>query len=204
MKIAGVIIAGGGGTRMGGREKLLIRIGRETLLEAILQRVVPQVDVIALNIRSSSAGQYGAALVQDIPILADPFDGAVGPLGGVIAGLSWATTLGEEFEWLASFPGDTPFLPVDLVATLFAAVASDPSRPAVAMDAEGIQSLCAMWPLNCLPKLHAGVAAGRFRSVHRTLESFDGIQCPFENRLAFFNINNPEDVRRAEQIASMG
>jgi molybdopterin-guanine dinucleotide biosynthesis protein A len=198
MKIGGVIVAGGKATRMGGKEKLLLQLGGKSVLEIILPRVRPQVDSIAIDVRNSSRHEYASWLTQDVAILSDPFVGKVGPLGGIVGGLQWLTTLSQEFEWLATFPGDTPFLPRDLIPHLKSFLRPGSSRPVVARDQEGVQSLCALWPIGCLRDLRQGVQHGYLRSVRGTLDEFDALQCPFPFDRSFININTERDLAEAE------
>ena len=200
-KIGGLIVAGGMGTRMGGREKPLLHLGDVPIVELILRRVRPQVDAIAIDVRPSSRNRYERWRVQGIPILSDPYCGAIGPLGGIAAGLTWLPTIGDAFEWLATVPGDAPFLPRDLVARLKSLALPGNARPVVAVDRERIQNLCALWPARCLPRLNQGIQTGRWRSVGRALEDFDAIHCPIDaGDHSFTNINTEGDLAQAELL----
>lgn len=185
---------------MGGTEKLLLRLGEASILETILRRVRHQVDRLAINVRPASRTQYEGCIEQHVAIISDPFRGTCGPLGGVVAGLRWLAGLGEDYQWLASFPGDAPFLPPDLVPLLSSVVSQGTSRPVVATDRERIQSLCALWPAACLHALSRGVRDGRLRSVRNALDEFGAIQYPVCTEHAFMNINTPRDLADAERL----
>ena len=183
---------------MGGKEKLLLQLGGKSVLEVILCRVRPQVDAIAIDVPILSHHKYAPWQAQEVAILSDPFMGKVGPLGGVVGGLQWLTTQYKEFEWLATFPGDTPFLPHDLVSHLKSFLLPGSSRPVVAFGQERVQSLCALWPVTCLRDLSQGVQQGRLRSVRRALDEFGAIQCPFLSDRSFININTERDLAEAQ------
>jgi molybdenum cofactor guanylyltransferase len=200
MKIGGVIVAGGTATRMGRREKLLLQLGGRPLLDLILCRVCPQVDAIAIDVRYSSRHLYDAWRPREIAVISDPFSGQAGPLGGVVAGLLWLAGLGDEFEWLATFPGDTPFLPHDLVRELGSFLVRGSARPVVAIDQERVQSLCALWPATCLRDLGQGVRKGHLRSVRRALDEFDAIRCPVRSVHSFINVNTERDLADAGRL----
>lgn len=201
MKIAGAIVAGGSASRMGGAEKPLLPLGGTPLFDALLPRLRRQVDAIALNVRPQARARYRAWEDQGIPMLTDPYHGAVGPLGGVVAGLTWLATLGREYAWLATFPGDAPFLPDDLVERLTGAIPSgETPQPVVAFDGARIQSLCALWPRNCLGRLRQGIATENFRSVQRALDALGCIACFIDDRASFLNINTPDDLAEAERL----
>lgn len=185
---------------MGGEEKLLLQLGGKSVLDLILDRVRPQVDNIAINVRNSSRGQYEGRLARGTPLISDPFAGVCGPLGGVVAGLSWLSDLGAEYDWLATFPGDTPFLPRDLVSRLKSFRQPESPRPVVAFGSERVQSLCALWPKILLQDLCRGIWMGRSRSVRNALEEFSTIRVPLGSAHSFINLNTKRDLADAERL----
>jgi molybdopterin-guanine dinucleotide biosynthesis protein A len=110
-----VILAGGLARRMGGGDKPLRDIAGRTMLDRVLDALRPQVAGLALN----ANGDPARFAPWGLPVLADPVEGYVGPLAGVLAGMDWAAAQGAR--WLVSASGDSPFLPADYVARLHAA-----------------------------------------------------------------------------------
>lgn len=196
-RVAGIIVAGGEGTRLGG-QKPLQAFGQGVLLDAVIARVRAQVDALALNIPPAQAGLYRARYA--LPLLFDPFDSQCGPLGGIVAGLEWLEA-SQAFDWLASFPCDTPFLPNDLVSQLLAD--SRPGAPAMAMVGECTHGLCALWPAGAGMRLRAGIANGALRSMTSALEALHGGYCEIAcEDNAFMNINTPEDLAQAKAMTN--
>lgn len=198
-EIAGVIVAGGAGTRAGGRKSLL-PFGSGTLLDAVIARVRPQVGMLALNVPASESEFYRTRVRGGFLLLHDDATlPPIGPLGGVLAGLEWAARCAGR-HWLASFPGDTPFLPNDLVAQLRA---SATDSPVAAADAARTHALCAIWPVACAESLRSGIMAGRLRSMLSAVEGLGGksvqVRCEPD---AFFNVNTKDDLAAAESIRS--
>lgn len=190
MQIAGVIIAAGRGARLGG-DKPLCRFGDATLLDAVIERVRPQVEALALNVRAAETDRYRD---HGLELLNDREEGDIGPLAGVLAGLEWAERRGAA--WLATFPGDTPFLPPDLVRRLLAS-----SCAAAAHDGERLHGLCAVWPVSARAMLLHGVREQGVRSLRQAIRHLDGQECVVEcDARAFFNVNTPEDLAEAEHI----
>ena len=200
MRVCGVIVAGGKATRMGGNEKPLIRLAGRPLVDHVVIRVRPQVAQLALNVKESVAPSYRETAARGLPVLADAFHGGAGPIGGVLAGLEWAAAHGHA--WLATFPADTPFLPLDLIDRLTASKVGD--APVVAVAGGRYQPLCALWPADCRADIAEGVSAGRYRSLWWTLERLRAVPCSFEDGDAFFNINTDEDLALAERGSSGG
>jgi molybdenum cofactor guanylyltransferase len=196
-RVAGIIVAGGEGKRLGG-QKPFQDFGQGVLLDAVIARVHPQVGTLALNVLPAHAELYRARCSSALPLLFDPFESNCGPLGGVLAGLEWLEKL-HAFDWLATFPGDTPFLPKDLVSQLLAA--SHPGTPMMAKVGERTHGLCALWPKGSSVRLRNDVASGALRSMSSALQALGGQLCEIAcGEDAFMNINTREDLARARAM----
>lgn len=180
--LAGLILAGGEGRRMGGLDKPLLCVGGVTLLDHIIARLRPQTGCLALSANGDPARFAGRGL----PVLPDATPG-LGPLAGVLSGLDWAAAVGCDA--LLSVPGDTPFIPDDLAARLRPA-------PAVAASDGRVHHAVALWAVSCRAALRAHLRAGGSRSVFgfaRTLPMREVwfATVPID---PFFNVNTPEDL----------
>ncbi|HTT97919.1 MAG TPA: molybdenum cofactor guanylyltransferase [Rhizomicrobium sp.] len=190
MRIDGIILAGGASSRMGA-PKALLPFGNQTLLDAVLSRAAPQVGVLAINVARAEIENYQTRFSPNI--LPDLYEDRLGPLCGVVTGLTWCST-----DWLATFPCDTPFLPRDLVAQL-AKRAID--RPVVARGAQ----VFGLWPKACLPQLKAGLESGTLRSVLSAVEALGGmVHSVAAPEYAFFNVNTKDDLAQALRLSASG
>ena len=187
MNIDGVVLAGGASSRMGDH-KPLIPFRGATLVEAVITRARPQVQTLKIDVPKAMADAYRVRF-GDI-VLADAFDETLGPLCGIVTGLEWTTA-----EWLATFPCDTPFLPLDLIAQL-AKHTND--GPVVAKGAQ----IFGLWPKRCLTELRAGLESGALRSVLSAVDALGGKACDLRaSENAFFNINTPDNLKIAETLS---
>jgi molybdopterin-guanine dinucleotide biosynthesis protein A len=107
--VAGLILAGGRGQRMGGVDKGLQPWRGVPLVDHALARLAPQVREVMIS-ANRHAADYGARAARVLP---DATHDYPGPLAGILAGLRAART-----PWLAVVPCDAPLLPLDLVARL--------------------------------------------------------------------------------------
>jgi molybdopterin-guanine dinucleotide biosynthesis protein A len=188
VKIDGIILAGGASSRMG-EAKAFLPFGSRTLLDAVLARAAPQVDVLAIDVPRADVQKYEARFSPSA--LPDLYADTFGPLCGIVTGLAWCST-----DWLATFPCDTPFLPRDLVAQL-AKQADD--KPVVAKGAQ----VCGLWPRTCLPQLKAGLESGALRSVLSAVDALGGTVCEIDApEHAFLNINTRDDLAEALRLSA--
>ena len=192
MAVAGVILAGGLATRMGGGDKALLDLGGWPILVHALLRLGPQVGPLALN----ANGEAARFAVFGKPVIADSVAGYPGPLAGVLAGLDWAAEMGAEA--LVSVAGDTPFFPDTLVARLAAA-----GPFALAESADGLQPTFGLWPVALAGPLRAALAAGE-RRVGRWALAQGAARVMFDEPGAFFNVNTPEDLETARAWLAKG
>jgi molybdopterin-guanine dinucleotide biosynthesis protein A len=192
--IAGLILAGGRSSRMGGGDKALLPLGGGTILSSVIGRFVPQVATLALN-TNSEAAEFRAC---GLPLLRDAIAGFQGPLAGIQAGLSWAATL-PGVTHLATASVDAPFLPLDLVARL---ASGDRRLVAVAQSAGRLHPTCALWPLDLAASVDAFLRERETRKVMTLVEEagyrpVDFDVAPFD---PFFNVNTPDDLAIAASI----
>ncbi|MEL7091054.1 MAG: molybdenum cofactor guanylyltransferase MobA [Pseudomonadota bacterium] len=192
----GIILAGGQATRMGGGDKCLLPLGGRPMLVRIIDRIEGQVGGLALNANGDAARFAGYGL----PVLADSIDGYAGPLAGVLAGLDWAHEMGARH--VVSVAGDTPFFPLDLVERLGRAADRANTPIALAGTHEGGRShrhpTFGLWPVALRDDLRRALNGG-LRKVVMWTDAHGAATAPFDDD-AFFNINTPEDLDRAEDM----
>jgi molybdopterin-guanine dinucleotide biosynthesis protein A len=111
-RIAGLILAGGAASRIGGGDKPLLNVGGRPMLARILHTLAADLTDIAI----SANGDPTRFASLGCPVLDDGVFVGEGPLAGILAGLDWAAGLGCSA--LLSVPGDTPFVPRGLAALL--------------------------------------------------------------------------------------
>jgi len=197
MKVAGAIIAGGPAKRLGGVAKPFLAVGGRTIadrqLELLRAAALARVFVVA-----NDPAPWAALGIEVVPDLV----GGLGPLGGIHAAL----TAADECDAVVCVAGDLPFVAPALLAALRDRA---PWADAVAArSARGAEPLCARYGRTMKPIIDGRVRAGDL-AVHELLErrSVDWIEGADLLALdptggSFFNVNTPEDLARAEEIAA--
>ncbi|WDD93444.1 molybdenum cofactor guanylyltransferase MobA [Burkholderia sp. FERM BP-3421] len=190
---AGLLLAGGRGTRMGGVDKGLQLLHGEPLALHVLRRLAPQAGplVISANRHLDRYAVLGAPFGATVATDAD--DSFAGPLAGLLAGL-----LAVDAPFVLCAPCDSPFLPADLGARLAAAL--DAAHADIAMaatvDAHGARSphpVFALVRTALADDLTAALEAGEHRmrawyARHKTVE------VTFTDERAFYNANSLQDL----------
>jgi molybdenum cofactor guanylyltransferase len=185
--IAGVILAGGLGSRMGGRDKAWVEYRGTALIERVLERFAPQVDLVIVS-ANRDLGRYSALGLAVVP---DVLPGHRGPLAGLQAAFR-----ATSHELLAAVPCDGPFLPVDLVARLYQGLREHAAQVAIARAAGRVHPVFCLCARSVAPSIDAALASGQGR-LEAWCRSVPMVEVEFEDGDAFRNLNTLGDLTDA-------
>lgn len=190
-ELSGMILAGGQGRRMSGRDKGLEPFAGRPLVAHVRERLEGQVAEVIIN-ANRHLDAYRALSDR---VVTDTEVGFQGPLMGIYSGLRAATT-----PWLLILPCDSPALPRDLVHRLVSGIGS--ADIAVAHDGERLHPVVALIRTALAADLAVSLAAGerkidRWYARHPWRE-VDFSDCP----AAFANLNTDDEKRRLELALS--
>lgn len=196
--VAGVLLAGGRSRRFGGGDKCLRAFGGGTLLGEAIARLGPQVSPLVISANGDPArfARFG------LPVVADGSCDFSGPLAGILAGMEWAAAHAPASRWVVSVPGDTPFIPHDLVARLHASVGGGAADAACVASGGRLHPVIGLWAVALAPALRRAMHSEGLRRAGVWAERcrLAVVEYPAEPVDPFFNINRPEDLRRAERL----
>ncbi len=183
--------------RLGGRDKALVNIGGESLIQRVVRRLAPVSTEIIIAASSAQAG-YPVESNLGVKIVGDLYPGK-GSLGGIYSGLAASSS----FHSLV-VACDMPFLNLDLIrymkdlAALF-----DVVIPRIGGQTEALH---AIYSRNCLGPMRELLDQDRLRIIG----FFDKVRVRYVERgeaegfdpehLSFFNINTPQDLGRARAL----
>jgi len=188
--VTGLILCGGAGARLGGRDKPLELLGGVPLVEHVRKRLRPQVTriLISCNRNFDEYGRWNDTIVADETANR-------GPLGGILAGMHLAET-----DYLFICPGDAPFLSTTLIQRLTAALDREAVDLAMPRDGTRRQHLFALMRRALVGPLSDYLQSGG-RSVYAFVDQQRAVVVDASlERDAFFNVNSPADLRAAEAI----
>jgi molybdenum cofactor guanylyltransferase len=182
----GLILAGGAGRRVGGKDKGLIVWQGIPLVEHVLKRLAPQVGpvIISCNRNRSLYDSY------DVQTVTDTRRNFQGPLAGLEAAKPLIRT-----SFLIISSCDAPALPRDLAEKLLRALASDENQGidiAYAWDGCREQYLHAALRTRVVDDLHAYMERGG-RTVRHWYGRHKCVRVDFsEQPESFYNLNRLE------------
>lgn len=188
-RVAGVILAGGRNSRMGGRDKAFLRVNGETVFTrtlAVLRRCFAEIVVV-----SNAPHKYAGFAVE---VIADELPGC-GPLGGLHAALGRIT---RPYAFVAAC--DMPFLHPEPIRYLTAQLRD---QDAIVPRWDGdIEPLHALYAARLRPRIADAVLRGA-RAMRDFLPQIavEYVSQAAMERVAgaaeaFRNVNTPEDAAR--------
>ena len=195
-EIAVVIMIGGKSSRLGGGIKSLIKINNKKIFDIILERIQPQIDKIIINsnIEDTEISKY------KFPIIKDVKQGYLGHLAGIHAGMQWLNKNKPKVDWLLTLPGDTPFIPLNLVSCFEEKINQD-SKIILAKSNDKIHPIIGAWHTSLLTSLNEHLESGTRKILewakNHPLEFLEFNEKSYD---PFFNINTQIDINKAEDI----
>jgi molybdenum cofactor guanylyltransferase len=179
-----VILAGGKGNRMGGRDKGLLEWRNRPFIEHILDKIRPLTDKILINANQNLEiyQQYGYPVIQD----ATP--DYAGPLAGMLAALRVAHT-----PYILTLPCDAPLFSPAIITRFCDVYDEKKQRLYVAATTDGLQPVYAMISNTLTDNLQQYLAAGNHKVGH-WMKINDAVRVDFDQMDSeLVNINTESD-----------
>lgn len=186
--ISGIILAGGSGKRLGGKEKAFIEYKGRAFIEHLVETFQGLLGrTIIVTNRPGLYRGLGVRVVQDLI----PRKGA---LQGLITGLFYAPT-----QWSFVAACDTPLLRPEVIALVVGSIREGDSV-VLPRSPDGIQPFTAAYHKSCLPPLRRMAAQGELscRPLYTQVPTREIGPQELLGRdpdlLSFININTPQDM----------
>lgn len=198
LRIVGIILAGGQSRRFGGGDKFLKKLNGKLLIDHVVDRLQLQTSELIINSNSDPI----LFKTQDLPVVPDSIQGFAGPLAGVLTGMEWVQKNKPEHQWIASFPSDSPFIPLNCVKKLQLCALKEKADIVCAASGGRTHPVCAIWRVSLARNLREAMLNEGIRriDVWTSRHQLSSVNFPHEPYDSFFNINRPEDLARAKEI----
>ncbi|HSL58092.1 MAG TPA: NTP transferase domain-containing protein [Acidimicrobiales bacterium] len=187
-QVAGVVLAGGGGRRLGA-DKALVRLAGATLAERAVAalRIAGAAPVLVVGGEPARLHRLG------LDAIADPPPGGEGPLAGLVAGLSASPSW---FDAVITLPVDTAEPDPDVLRELVARLVADGADAAIARSGGRLHWTTAAWAPAASVALGTAFAAGT-RSLHGGVATLDRVVAVDVEPAVVADIDTPDDLAAA-------
>lgn len=198
MKRSSILLAGGLGTRLQGREKALLPLNGSTLIENTLQVLESVCDEVIISFRNEAQLRQLGSYVRGRRTVLDTIQHA-GPLAGMLEGFRAA-----RGEYVLVVACDMPYIDPDIIDILFnMAEGHDAVVPVGAFKKEPLHAVYKRLPM--LQAIEISLKEG-YRYVMSPVLKLDDVLYPEASGLddankglmTFININTPDDLEKLE------
>ena len=161
--VAGLVLAGGRGTRLGGRDKGLVRVRGRPMAVTAADLLAGTCDILVIS-ANRNLTRYAAW--ADVVVTDESREDHLGPLAGISAALAAVSS-----RFVVTCPCDASAIPADVPVRLLRALrVAGAADAAVLRDPERLQPLLMAVRAGVHSSIDAYLASGG-RSVHGWLES---------------------------------
>tara|TARA_X000001036_G_scaffold70569_1_gene61920 strand:- start:574 stop:1179 length:606 start_codon:yes stop_codon:yes gene_type:complete len=194
-KILGVVLAGGKSLRFG-EDKSQVKLNNKSLIDHILSEVLTEFK--ELLIVSNNPIEFNKS--ENISIISD-FKNNLGPLGGVLTAMKWIKDSKKDYQWISTFPTDTPFFKNQILKDFHDKINLKNGKLFFIKSNNTRHNIFGLWSIDLADKLEKDLENG-----DRKVEDWANkagvniIDMQFEKNDPFFNINTKEDLEKAKNI----
>jgi molybdopterin-guanine dinucleotide biosynthesis protein A len=194
-KILGVVLAGGKSLRFG-EDKSQVKLNNKSLIDHILSEILTEFK--ELLIVSNNSIKFNKS--EKISIIGD-FKNNLGPLGGVLTAMKWIKDNNKDYQWISTFPTDTPFFKNQILKDFHDKINLKNGKLFFIKSNNTRHNIFGLWSIDLADKLEKDLENG-----DRKVEDWANkvgvniIDMQFEKNDPFFNINTKEDLEKAKNI----
>ena len=190
--ILGTVLAGGKSRRFG-EDKSQVKLGDKLLIDYILSEIIDEFNevlVVSNNLIDFKQSEK-ISLIKD-------FKKDLGPLGGVLTAMKWVKDNNKDYQWISTFPVDTPFFKNEILKDFLKRINIEEGKLFFINSNDTRHNIFGLWSLDLMDKLREDLDKGE-RKVEVWANSIGvkNINMKFENKDPFFNINTKEDLKKA-------
>ena len=194
--ILAVVLAGGKSRRFG-RDKSQVKLGDKILIDYILSEILDFYNdiLIVANEPIKFLDSNKITLIEDIRK-------GLGPLGGVFSAMKWVRDNKKDYEWVSTFPVDTPFFKKDHLSKFYKEIDLNKSKLFFMKSKNTRHNIFGLWSLELFEKLESALNSGD-RKVELWANEIGVKTIDFEhknNKDPFFNINTEKELEIAKKL----
>jgi len=191
--ILGVVLAGGKSKRFG-KDKANVKLGNKTLIKHTLDKIKSKFNKIVVVSNTE--------VIKDYTIIKDCINGQLGPLVGVLSAMKWVKKNNYSYEWIITFPCDTPFFNISIVDKFINVAKLKNSFLYFVKSENKRHNIFGLWSLKLINILEEDINKNKYRKVEKWANKIGvkTINETYEKMDPFFNINTKEELAEAEKI----
>ena len=152
--ILGAVLAGGKSQRFG-EDKSQVMLEGKLLIDYILSEISSEFREI-LVVSNNKIDFKNSEKISRI----EDFKKGLGPLGGVLSVMKWVKENNKNYEWVSTFPVDTPFFKKEILQKFYKEIEIEKSKLFFIKSNMTRHNIFGLWSIDLLDKLEEDLNKG--------------------------------------------
>ena len=192
--ILGTVLAGGKSQRFG-EDKSQVTLANKLLIDYVLSEIIDQFKEV-LIVSNNSINFQSSQKITKI----EDYKKGLGPLCGVLSAMKWIKANKKDYQWIATFPVDTPFFRKQILKDFIKNINFKDSDLFFIKSNNTRHNIFGIWSIDLMKKLEDDLNEGQRKvEVWANSVGVKVINMEFINKDPFFNINTKEDLEKAKE-----
>ena len=189
------VILAGGKSRRFGADKAVAKLGDKSLIDYTINKLEPkfaEILVITNNPKQVSK--------NNIFFIKDTMSGQLGPLVGILSAMEWVKNNDKNYEWIISFPCDTPFFEEKIIDKVINSQKSSDKKLLFLKSGNKRHNIFGLWSIELMEQLRNDINQGA-RKVEDWANKIgtEIVEINSESDKSFLNINTKLDLEDAQK-----
>ena len=189
------VILAGGKSRRFGADKAVAKLGDKSLIDYTINKLEPKfAEILVITNNPIQVSK------NNIFFIKDTMSGQLGPLVGILSAMEWVKNNDKNYEWIISFPCDTPFFEEEIIDEVIKSQKSSDKKLLFLKSGNKRHNIFGLWSIELMEQLRNDINQGA-RKVEDWANKIgtEIVEINSESDKSFLNINTKLDLEDAQK-----
>lgn len=189
------VILAGGKSRRFGADKAVAKLGDKSLIDYTINKLEPKfAEILVITNNPMQVSK------NNIFFIKDTMSGQLGPLVGILSAMEWVKNNDKNYEWIISFPCDTPFFEEEIIDEVIKSQKSSDKKLLFLKSGNKRHNIFGLWSIELMEQLRNDINQGA-RKVEDWANKIgtEIVEINSESDKSFLNINTKLDLEDAQK-----
>ena len=189
------VILAGGKSRRFGADKAVAKLGEKSLIDYTINKLEPKfAEILIITNNTMQVSK------NNIFFIKDTMSGQLGPLVGILSAMEWVKNNDKNYEWIISFPCDTPFFEEEIIDEVIKSQKSSDKKLLFLKSGNKRHNIFGLWSIELMEQLRNDINQGA-RKVEDWANKIgtEIVEINSESDKSFLNINTKLDLEDAQK-----
>ena len=189
------VILAGGKSRRFGADKAVAKLGEKSLIDYTINKLEPKfAEILIITNNTMQVSK------NNIFFIKDTLAGQLGPLVGILSAMEWVKNNDKNYEWIISFPCDTPFFEEEIIDKVINSQKSSDKKLLFLKSGNKRHNIFGLWSIELMEQLRNDINQGA-RKVEDWANKIgtEIVEINSESDKSFLNINTKLDLEDAQK-----